>query len=106
MTLDEIANSLKADDARVVLADLQATSVEYAEVPAGVHQVAVAPDGRLAVSVSDDGSLIVWDLEARSAVAAWFSEGAFITCAAASDGRHFVAGDRLGQVHILELVGL
>ncbi len=65
--------------------------------------VAVTPDGHCALSASDDCSLRLWDLEDGAELAA-FHAGAVIQCCAVSqDGKHTVAGDALGRIHVLDI---
>ncbi|HUW84091.1 MAG TPA: NB-ARC domain-containing protein [Phycisphaerae bacterium] len=70
---------------------------------ASVWAVAVTPDGRQAVSGSFDNTLRVWDLETGRVVATFSADGAVTACAVVPDGLTIVAGDALGQVHILRL---
>jgi WD40 repeat protein len=62
--------------------------------------VAVTPDGKRAVSGSDDQTLNVWDLETFA------TDSPLLYCGVASDGTTFIAGGKLGEVHVLRLDGV
>jgi WD40 repeat protein len=85
-----------------------------------VRDVALSADGQLAVS-ADNKTIKVWDISAAFALSeserlnagvlsgcciATLLVGASLNCCAISaDGKTIVAGDALGGVHFLELVG-
>lgn len=69
---------------------------------AAVYDVATTRDGRFIVSASVDETLRIWDYTGRP-VAVFRGEGGMWSCACASDGRTFLAGDRSGGVHFLYL---
>ena len=69
-----------------------------------VTAVAITRDGRHAVSGSRDHTLKVWDLQTGEMIAAFGGDGA-IRCVVAPEGGTIIAGDSLGRVHILRVVG-
>ncbi len=69
-----------------------------------VSGVAVTADGKWAVSASWDKTLRVWDLESGSPLATFFCDAPARCCAFAGE-RTVVAGDRVGQLHVLLLEG-
>ena len=68
-----------------------------------VTSVAVTPDGRQAVSASKDRTLKVWDLASGEPIVTLTCEQD-MTCIAAASDQVFVAGDKGGIVHVLELL--
>jgi WD40 repeat protein/predicted MPP superfamily phosphohydrolase len=71
---------------------------------AGIRAVAVTPDGKRVLSASLDQTLRLWDLESGQVLATFTADGALDACAVAPTGKVFVAGDRNGRLHVLELV--
>ncbi len=70
-----------------------------------VSGVALSTHGQLAVSVSLDNTLKVWDVETGHCIATLVVGVPLICCALSADGKTIIAGDDLGWVHFLELVG-
>jgi WD40 repeat protein len=70
-----------------------------------VTAVTVYGGGRRAISASEDGTLKVWDLRAGVSLYTFSGDTGFTACAVAPEGRTVVAGDAVGQVHILRLEG-
>jgi len=68
----------------------------------GIQAVTAMPNGAEVVSVCDDGSLLVWDLASGDVINAFRADSALYECVTSPDGSILVAGDRSGQVHILE----
>jgi WD40 repeat protein len=66
-----------------------------------VNALAVSPSGDRAVSVSDDQTLKLFDLNTGSTIAAFTADSPLLCCAFASDGKTILAGDVLGNVHVL-----
>jgi WD40 repeat protein len=64
-----------------------------------VIAVAICPDGRHALSGSRDRTLRLWDLEDRTCLAMAPLESAPQAIAVVPDGRAFVVGDRVGNIH-------
>jgi WD40 repeat protein len=62
------------------------------------------PDGRRAVPGSTDRTLRLWDLATGCELAVFTGDSQFSCCAVTPDGRFVVAGDRAGQVHVLEIL--
>ena len=60
-------------------------------------------DGQGAVSASQDGTLKVWDLASGEPIVTLTCDQNIICIVAASD-QVFIAGDRGGTVHVLELL--
>jgi WD40 repeat protein/predicted MPP superfamily phosphohydrolase len=71
---------------------------------AGIRAVAVTPDGARVLSASLDQTLRLWDLESGQVLATFTADGPLDACAVAPTGTVFVAGDRNGRLHVLELV--
>jgi len=69
-----------------------------------VEAFAYSPDGRRIVSGSLDQTLKEWDLEAVSELSA-FVMGAAISAVSMARPAMLVAGDQLGRIHTLQLVG-
>lgn len=91
------------NDGRVILWDLEKEQ-EFARLPQGVSPIAhlsVTEDNRRIVSAARDGSVCVWDLWSQRRLGA-FTADAEITTIATSQ-THIVAGDKTGQVHILQM---
>jgi WD40 repeat protein len=70
-----------------------------------VNSVALSADGRLAVSASYDKTLKVWNVTTGHCIATLVVGASLYSCAISADGKTIVAGDGLGGVHFLELVG-
>jgi WD40 repeat protein/serine/threonine protein kinase/DNA-directed RNA polymerase specialized sigma24 family protein len=71
-----------------------------------VAGLAITPDGHRAVSASYDCTLRVWDLASGELISVFSGESQMFRCAFAPDGQTIVAGDDLGRVHFLRLVGI
>lgn len=69
-----------------------------------VWAVAVTPDGQHAVSASEDHMLKLWDLDAGKVLATFTTDSEVTGVVCSSTAPVFVAVDRLGRIHILELV--
>lgn len=65
--------------------------------------LAASRNGMRAVSGSQDRTVRVWDLDHRQEIAIFSADGSVDTCALSQDGSTVIAGDRVGQVHILRL---
>ena len=76
---------------------------ELAGHTGGVLALAACKDGLLAVSGSQDRTVRVWDLQRREEIAAFSADGSVDACALTEDGSTVIAGDRVGQVHVLRL---
>jgi WD40 repeat protein len=63
----------------------------------------VSVGGRHIVSSSHDKTLKVWDIEKRSVIATFCTDGEFNAVTMAPDGVNIVAGDNFGSVHFLRL---
>jgi WD40 repeat protein len=68
-----------------------------------VTTVAITPDGRHAVSGSGDNTLKVWDLDTGNKIIDFFCDGNVISTMCSCDNV-IVAGDSLGNIHILKLI--
>jgi WD40 repeat protein len=68
-----------------------------------VTALAVAPDGRHMLSASRDRTLKLWDLAGRACRATFLLDSAPVAIALAPDGRSVVVGDRIGNVHYVEV---
>jgi WD40 repeat protein len=95
-----------SDDATLKVWDLeQGALLSTLEGHGGrVLAVAVTADGRRAVSGSNDRTLRLWDLATAKQLAAFTCDAAFLRCAVTPEGRFAVAGDSLGQIHVLEIL--
>jgi WD40 repeat protein len=71
---------------------------------AGIRAVAVTPDGARVLSASLDQTIKLWDLATGQVLATFTADGALDACAVSPAGTVFVAGDRHGRLHVLELV--
>jgi WD40 repeat protein len=71
-----------------------------------VSGCAFSPNGRLALSASGDNTLRLWDVASGEALAHWLTDVTPLCCAYGPDGRHVLAGDTLGGVHFLEVMGV
>jgi WD40 repeat protein len=71
-----------------------------------VHNCAFSPDGRQALSASADRTLRLWDVATGQVLARWLTESPLYCVAYGPDGRLVLAGDRIGGVHFLELIGI
>jgi WD40 repeat protein len=65
--------------------------------------VAISPGGRFAISGSTDRTLRLWDLDQRTCQATIPLESSPIALAIGPDGRTVVVGDRVGNVHLLQI---
>jgi WD40 repeat protein len=70
---------------------------------ASVNVISASPEGPWLVSVSDDRTLKVWDLRSTHSIASFTGDATFLA-AAVSRSRRIVAGDRLGRLHLFDLV--
>lgn len=66
--------------------------------------MALTADGRCAVSGLADRTLRLWDLATGRQLAIFTGDAAFTCCAVTPDGRFAVAGDSLGQIHVVEIL--
>ncbi|HCN28100.1 MAG TPA: hypothetical protein DIT64_04845 [Verrucomicrobiales bacterium] len=66
--------------------------------------VALSPDGRRATSTTYDRRIKVWDLEEAHCIATFTCDGSPTCCGISPNGEMIVAGDGLGNVHLLRLV--
>jgi WD40 repeat protein len=67
-----------------------------------VNSLIITPDGRLVISASDDNTLKASSGEGQN-IATFSADGAILCCALCKDERTIVAGDHLGQIHLLRL---
>lgn len=67
-----------------------------------VNAIAVSGDQRVVVSASNDNTVKVWTLEGKD-IATFSADSPIVCLAVTMDGGTFVAGDYLGQVHLLRL---
>jgi WD40 repeat protein len=67
-----------------------------------VNAIAVADDPGLVASASNDNTVRVWTLEG-SQIATYSTDSPVVCLDVAGDGQTIVAGDYLGQVHLLRL---
>jgi hypothetical protein len=70
-----------------------------------VNGVALSADGRVVVSASDDQTIKVWNIATGHCIATLIVGFSLKCCSISADGKTIVAGDVLGGVHFLELVG-
>jgi WD40 repeat protein len=68
-----------------------------------VRGVAMSEDAGLGVSAGSDNTLRLWDLRLGQERGCFRGDAAFTACAIVRDGRHIVAGDALGQVHVFRV---
>ncbi|HEU4560625.1 MAG TPA: NB-ARC domain-containing protein [Longimicrobium sp.] len=78
---------------------------KFAGRTAELEAIAVSSDGRLVVSGSKQG-VKVWDFASGKMLTSFMTDAPVLSCAAAPDGRMLVAGDGLGNVHLLRVEGL
>jgi WD40 repeat protein len=71
-----------------------------------VQGCAFSPDGRLALSASDDHTLRLWEVASGEQIAYWLTDSPLECRAYGPDRRQVLAGDGIGVVHFLELVGI
>jgi WD40 repeat protein len=62
----------------------------------------VGLDSRRAISCSLDRTIRLWNLKTGAQLAIFTGDAAFTCCAVSPDGR--LAGDGLGQIHVLEIL--
>jgi WD40 repeat protein len=95
-----------SDDATLIVWDLQRRTILKRLDPhfGAITLLALTPDARRLLCVSRDRSLTLWQLEDTSQPLARFvADNQFTACALSPDGTTVVAGEMLGQVHILRL---
>ena len=68
-----------------------------------VHAMACTSDGNLMVSVSTDKKITIWNLENGVEVAHFMSDEELSSCNISHDGKYIVAGDKMGELYILQL---
>lgn len=83
---------------------LEVASIKDYEGP--VYDVASTHDGRFAISASGSKRLDIIEIDKRRTIAAFDVDEHATSCASTPDGRIFIVGDVLGQVHFLRLEGL
>jgi WD40 repeat protein len=71
-----------------------------------VQSCAFSPGGRYALSASNDCTLGLWEVGNGRMIARWYTDASLYCCAFNPDGRHVMAGDAMGGVHLLTIVGL
>jgi WD40 repeat protein len=69
-----------------------------------IWDVAVTSDGQHALSASEDHTLKLWNLDAGQVLATFTADSEIAACTCSPTMPIFVAVDRLGRIHILELV--
>jgi WD40 repeat protein len=69
-----------------------------------VTDLAFAPDGGCAATSSLDGTVRLWDSTSGRAIARFAAGEPLESVAFAPDGRTLYAGDRRGQIHVIEFV--
>jgi WD40 repeat protein len=67
----------------------------------GIVAVAVTPDGRCVISGSFDNTLKIWDLTTGSQVASFSADGSIESVAFSDIMNSIIAGDQVGNFHIL-----
>ena len=70
---------------------------------ATVRALSLAPSGDLLISVSDDRKLLLWNVESLEQCGSFYSDRALTCCDIDRDGRHVIAGDAGGGIHILRM---
>ena len=65
--------------------------------------MACTSDGNLMVSVSTDKKITIWNLENGVEVAHFMSDEELSSCNISHDGKYIVAGDKMGELYILQL---
>jgi WD40 repeat protein len=95
-----------SDDSTIKIWSLETGNVEYTlnGHTSLITGLRVSADGMWAVSCSWDHTLRLWDLDNRNEVVTFRADAGLVDCDLTPDGRTLLAGDRLGQVHILRLV--
>jgi WD40 repeat protein len=76
---------------------------EFSSDDARINAIALAPDCRHAIAAFEDGMLSVWDVQDGSAVADFTVEHPLRLACLSGDGRTVIAGDAIGQIHILRI---
>jgi hypothetical protein len=71
-----------------------------------VSGCAFSPDGRLALSASMDGTMRLWEVFSGHEITQWHTDVELDCCAYGPDRRQVLAGDGIGGVHFLELIGI
>jgi WD40 repeat protein len=69
-----------------------------------IFDLDVTRDGRRALSVSQDCTLKLWELATGDLVATFSADSPLYCCRAAPDCAQIVAGDEMGNVHLLRIV--
>jgi WD40 repeat protein len=105
-------------DGRLALSAAQDDTLRLWEVASGqsvctlkghtaeVKGCAFGLGGRLALSSSLDHTLRLWEVASGKELARWLTDVVLLCCAYGPDGRQVLAGDALGGVHFLEVVGI
>ena len=68
-----------------------------------VRDIKFVSGSERAVSVSEDRTVVLWDVARGVRLATFTGDDPMLCCAVASDGRHVVAGDQAGYVHVLRM---
>ncbi|MEW8547085.1 MAG: NB-ARC domain-containing protein [Candidatus Thiodiazotropha sp.] len=68
---------------------------------ASIKQLQLSRDGRRVVTASDDCTLKVWDLTTNNILTEYYTDAAVTCISMAPNGPYVVAGDALGNVHLL-----